>query len=73
MDVRQVKDLVTRFEIQVEVDGQWKKIYEGGRMGEKGSLRFPPVTAHKVRLAILESEPAPTFWEVTVHEAAAAQ
>ena len=70
MDVLQVKDLVTRYEIQAEVAGQWQKIHAGGRMGEKASLRFPSVTARKVRLTILESEPFATFWEVTLHEAA---
>jgi alpha-L-fucosidase len=54
---------VRQFELQYE-DGQtWKTVLSGGTIGRHFTREFPPVTARKVRLEILEATEGPTLWE----------
>jgi hypothetical protein len=56
-------DRVRRFELQYERDGQWVPFARGERIGKDLTMAFEPVTARKVRLAILDSTEGPTIWE----------
>jgi alpha-L-fucosidase len=56
-------DRVRRFALEAWAGGQWKAFHRGERLGAKLNLRFPPVTAERVRLTVSESTDGPTFWE----------
>lgn len=70
MDVRQMSDGVSRYELQHYAEGKWQKFHDGARMGETATVRFRPVKTNKVRVIIHESQSYPTFWEITFFEAA---
>jgi alpha-L-fucosidase len=44
-------------------DGQWKTCYQAEDPGERLDARFPPVTAQRVRLNLLDAHGGPTIWE----------
>lgn len=52
---------VEKFRLSAEVDGHWKTIADSTVIGYKRLLRFPVVTAKKVRVEILESRICPTL------------
>ncbi|MBN2291962.1 MAG: alpha-L-fucosidase, partial [Pirellulales bacterium] len=52
---------VEKFELDAFVNGQWKTIAKATTIGYKRLLRFPEVTAAKVRLRILQSRDCPTI------------
>lgn len=54
---------VRRFALEAWQQGEWKAFYRGEQLGAKLDARFPPVTARRVRLNILEATDGPTFWE----------
>ncbi|MBN2474591.1 MAG: alpha-L-fucosidase [Pirellulales bacterium] len=62
---------VERFQLQAEVDGAWKDVAQATTIGYKRLLRFSPVTASKVRLAILDSRDCPTIREFGLFQASA--
>ena len=54
---------VQKFELQ-QFDGKtWKPFVAGTTIGESWSRQFPPLTAQRLRLAVLESTDGPTIWE----------
>ncbi len=53
-DIR-VGQRVERFVFEVENHGEWVQVASGTTIGYKRLLRFPPVTASRVRLRILSS------------------
>lgn len=59
---------VRRFALEAWDGGAWKPFYSGERLGAKLVARFPPLTARRVRLHILESTDGPTFWEFELFE-----
>jgi alpha-L-fucosidase len=54
---------VERFQVEYQRDGKWVPIFTGARLGDL-SRAFPPVTAQKLRLNILEATEGPTIWEI---------
>jgi alpha-L-fucosidase len=60
---------VQRFKIEVRVDGAWRIVHQGARIGERLDVSFAPVTATAVRLDILEANEAPTICELRVFAA----
>jgi alpha-L-fucosidase len=52
---------VKAFSVDAFSEGQWKKVAEGTTIGRKRILRFPTVTASKMRLNILDSKASPTI------------
>jgi len=52
---------IERFRLDAEVEGRWREIARGTTIGYQRLLRFPAVTAKRVRLAILESRDSPTL------------
>jgi alpha-L-fucosidase len=54
---------VQEFELQRDVDGKWQPFFRGTRIGQEGRYKFDPVTARKIRLAILKATEGPTIWE----------
>lgn len=55
---------VQSFELQAKVDGAWKTVYKGTKLGANFSVRFDPVTAQAVRLNILDATEGPTINEL---------
>jgi len=61
-------DRVRRFELQVEKDGGWHTVLDGGRIGAEFSAGFTPTEARKLRLNLLEATGVPTIWELQLFE-----
>lgn len=49
---------VRKYAIEVLENGKWKRVAEGAAIGHKKIDRFPPVTAQRVRLNLLETTSA---------------
>ncbi len=60
---------IEKFELDALVDGHWKPIAKATTIGYKRLLRFPAVTAQKVRLRILQSRDCPTIREFGLFKA----
>jgi alpha-L-fucosidase len=61
---------IEEFAIEIrDGHGGWKAIYTGGKIGGDGRLiRFPPVTAARVRLNILRATAGPTIWDFEIYD-----
>jgi alpha-L-fucosidase len=59
-DIR-IGQRVEKFVLEYFDKGGWKEIAAGTTIGYKRLIRFPPVTAHAVRLRILSSRLNPTL------------
>jgi alpha-L-fucosidase len=59
-DIR-VGQRIERFHIDVWHDAQWKPVVQGTTIGHKRLLRFPAVSAKRLRLVIDESRTSPTL------------
>ena len=59
---------IHKFAVEYLQDGQWKACCQGADLGEKLSLKFPPVTAQRVRLNLLDSTGGPTIWGFKLFE-----
>jgi alpha-L-fucosidase len=57
---------VEAWALDAEVDGAWKPLAEGTTVGVRRILRFPPVTASKVRLRITRARACPAVAEVAL-------
>jgi alpha-mannosidase len=62
-------DRVTEFELQARTGGGWTTFARGGKIGVGLDLRFAPVNAREVRLAIHKATGGPTIWEFMLFEA----
>jgi alpha-L-fucosidase len=51
------------FDLEAQVDGEWKKIAEGTTIGEELYLSFPPVKAQLFRLNIRKADDTPDLAE----------
>jgi alpha-L-fucosidase len=60
---------VERFALDAWQDGQWRTVAEATTIGYKRLLRFPEVTASRVRLRILESRDSPAVCEFGLFKA----
>ena len=58
---------VEQHALDVWQDGQWREITRATNVGRKRILRFPAVTASKLRLRILSSRLSPALCEVSAH------
>ncbi|MEW6071852.1 MAG: alpha-L-fucosidase [Planctomycetota bacterium] len=63
---------VEEFAIEVpDGEGGWTAVHRGGKIGGDGALlRFPAVTARRVRLAIQRATVGPTIWDFEVYRGA---
>jgi len=61
---------VEQFVFQVETHGEWVQVASGTTIGYKRLLRFPPVTARRVRLRILSSRLDPIIAKVGLYKLA---
>lgn len=59
---------VQKFELQRLEGTEWKTFYTGTTIGDSWLKSFPPVTAQKVRLNVLEATNGPTIWEFQLFE-----
>ena len=58
---------VEQHALDIWQDGQWQEIARATNVGRKRILRFPDVTASKLRLRILSSRLSPALCEVSAH------
>lgn len=65
----QLGQRVKSFSVEAEVDGVWKEITRGTTIGYKRILRFPAVTAAKVRFNISDSRAAPVISAIGLYNA----
>jgi alpha-L-fucosidase len=65
-------DRVCEYALEVkESDGRWKPFFQGTTIGVAGvTLAFPKTTGRFVRLHVLGTDGAPTFWDFELYEAA---
>ena len=68
-DIR-VGQRVEQFVFEVEDHGNWVQVASGTTIGYKRLLRFPPVTAHRVRLRILSSRENPVIDRIGLYKLA---
>lgn len=54
---------VRKYAVEYWSGSHWKACYQGANLGAKLNAQFPPVTAQRVRLNILEATDGPTIWE----------
>lgn len=52
------------FDLEAQINGQWKRIAEGTTIGEWLDLTFPPVKARLFRLNIRKASDTPTLAEL---------
>jgi len=54
------------FEFEAQVNGEWKRLVGGGKIGKELRLTFPPVTARLFRLTISKASDTPTLAEFQI-------
>lgn len=59
---------VSSFAIEGLVDGEWKELAKGTTIGNKRLLRFPRVTATKIRLTILSARSCPAISTISLYD-----
>ena len=59
-----VVNRIEAYEFQTEVDGAWKTLCAGEKIGTQEVLKFEPVTARKFRLNITKANEGPTINEI---------
>ncbi len=62
---------VRKYAIEALENGKWKRMAEGAAIGHKKIDRFPPVTAQRVRLNLLETTSAAHIREFQLYNTAA--
>lgn len=62
---------VERFTLEAWADGKWQQFAQATTIGHKRLLRFPAVTASKVRLRVLDSRDCPTIRQFGLFTASA--
>jgi alpha-L-fucosidase len=62
-EATQYGERIRRFQLEYEVEGEWKIALSGRTVGREYGSGFPAVTSRKVRLNILEATEGPTIWE----------
>lgn len=60
---------VKGFSVEALVDGNWEEIARGSTIGYKRILRFPPVSAGKVRFNITDSKASPVISNIGLYNA----
>lgn len=64
---------VEEFTLEARVEGQWKEIARATTIGHKRLLRFPAVTADRVRVSILDARDCPTIRAFGLFKASAGE
>ena len=59
---------VRTFAIEYLKDADWTPCYQGEKLGAKLNVKFPPVTAQRVRLSITKATDGPTIWEFQLYK-----
>lgn len=59
---------IRRFELQYLAGDDWKAFYQGSTIGPDLTITFPPITARRFRLNILEADEGPTLSEFELIE-----
>ena len=54
---------IQSFELQYQAGGAWRKFHQGATVGANCAIKFPPITAQRVRLQILDATDGPTINE----------
>ncbi|MDO1448055.1 alpha-L-fucosidase [Rhodocytophaga aerolata] len=62
---------VKSFSVEAFTNGAWKEIAKGTTIGYKRILRFPTISASKVRVTILEAKASPLITNVELYHAPA--
>ena len=62
---------IKKFKLEYQKDGKWETIDEQTTIGYKRLLRFPPVTATKVRFTILDAKASPLISNIGLYNAPA--
>ena len=65
----QLGQRVKGFTVEAYVDGDWKQVAHGSTIGYKRILRFPAVSATKVRFNITESKASPVISSIGLYNA----
>lgn len=60
---------VKAFVLEKEANGNWEKIAEGTTVGHKRILRFPDVTAAKIRVRFTDGKDIPVISEIGIYKA----
>jgi len=60
---------VKAFSVEAFVDGNWKELAKASTIGYKRILRFPSVSARKIRLNILDSKASPLISNLGIYNA----
>jgi alpha-L-fucosidase len=58
---------VLAFNVEAQVDGQWKEVAKGTSIGWKRILKFDPVSSRHLRLNILDAKACPTIGSLEVY------
>ena len=58
---------IQSFELQYQTDGSWQKFYQGTTVGPNCALKFPSITAQRLRLQILDATEGPTLNEFELY------
>jgi alpha-L-fucosidase len=60
---------VKAFTVQALIDGNWKELAKATTIGYKRIVRFPSVTATKVRINIIDAKTAPLICNIGIYNA----
>jgi alpha-L-fucosidase len=60
---------VEKFTVEALVDGEWKEVTNGTTIGYKRIIRFPSVSASKVRFTITASKSSPLISNIGIYNA----
>lgn len=60
---------IERFEVQARIGGAWTRVAEGTTVGYKRIMRFPTVTADRIRVDILDARACPTLSNLEIYHA----
>jgi hypothetical protein len=65
--IKPFEDRVTRYKIQHWDGGEWIDDFGGENLGSAPkTVSFPPVTARRARLLIVQSKSSPSIWELEI-------
>ena len=57
---------IEAYEFQAKVEGKWKTVASGDRIGPKARILFEPVTTQNFRLNITKASDGPTINEIVL-------
>jgi alpha-L-fucosidase len=66
--INEALDRVQSFQLQWFDGSAWQTFWTGTTLGNQWSQNFPPVTARRLRLNILDASEGPTVWEFQIFQ-----